>query len=191
MLRSLVPGGTFLLNTPHSREEIWAKLPTPVQQSLLASKAKFYVIDATKVAHDSGMGGRINTVMQVCFFALSGVLPKDEAVEAIKKSIKKTYGKKGEEVVQKNLQAVDNTLAHLHEVIVDNCKLNGAGPLLPAITPNAPAFVRNILGQIAAGDGDDLPVSAFPVDGTFPTATAQFEKRNRPSARRYMKPARC
>ena len=178
MLRSLVPGGTFLLNTPHSREEIWAKLPTPVQQSLLASKAKFYVIDATKVAHDSGMGGRINTVMQVCFFALSGVLPKDEAVEAIKKSIKKTYGKKGEEVVQKNLQAVDNTLAHLHEVIVDNCKVNGAGPLLPAITPNAPAFVRNILGQIAAGDGDDLPVSAFPVDGTFPTATAQFEKRN-------------
>jgi pyruvate-ferredoxin/flavodoxin oxidoreductase len=178
MLRSLVPGGTFLLNTPFSTEEIWSKLPTPVQQSLLAAKAKFYVIDATKVAQDSGMGGRINTVMQVCFFALSGVLPKDEAIEAIKKSIKKTYGKKGEEVVQKNLKAVDNTLAHLHEVNVASRKLNGAGPLLPAITPNAPAFVRNILGQIAAGDGDELPVSAFPNDGTFPTATAQFEKRN-------------
>jgi len=178
MVRSLVPGGTFLLNTPHSKDEIWAKLPTPVQESLLAKKAKFFVIDATKVAHDSGMGGRINTVMQVCFFALSGVLPKDEAIEAIKKSIKKTYGKKGEEVVQKNLKAVDNTLAHLHEVIVASHKLNGAGPLLPAIAPNAPAFVRNILGQIAAGNGDDLPVSAFPLDGTFPTATAQYEKRN-------------
>jgi pyruvate-ferredoxin/flavodoxin oxidoreductase len=178
MLRSLVPGGTFLLNTPYSREEIWSRLPTPVQQRLLAAKAKFYVIDATKVAHDSGMGGRINTVMQVCFFALSGVLPKDAAIEAIKKSIKKTYGNKGDEVVQKNLQAVDNTLAHLHEVIVANHQQNGAGPLLPPITPNAPDFVRHVLGAIAGGDGDDLPVSAFPNDGTFPTATAQYEKRN-------------
>ena len=178
MLRSLVPGGTFLLNTPFSQEEIWAKLPTPVQQSLLAKKARFFVIDATKVARDSGMGGRINTIMQVCFFALSGVLPKDEAIEAIKYSIKKTYGKKGEEIVQMNLKAVDNTLAHLHEVVVADHKLNGAGPLLPPITPNAPDFVRNVLGPIAAGDGDDLPVSAFPNDGTFPTATAQFEKRN-------------
>jgi pyruvate-ferredoxin/flavodoxin oxidoreductase len=178
MLRSLVPGGTFLLNTPFSKDEIWSKLPTPVQQSLLASKAKFFVIDATKVAHDSGMGGRINTVMQVCFFALSGVLPKDEAIEAIKKSIKKTYGKKGEEVVQKNLKAVDNTLAHLHEVVFAGQKQNGTGPLLPAISLKAPAFVRNVLGAIAAGDGDDLPVSALPNDGTFPTGTAQFEKRN-------------
>jgi pyruvate-ferredoxin/flavodoxin oxidoreductase len=178
MLRSLVPGGTFLLNTPFSKDEVWSKLPTPVQKSLLAAKAKFYVIDATKVAHESGMGGRINTVMQVCFFALSGVLPKDEAIAAIKKSIKKTYGKKGEEVVQKNLQAVDNTLAHLHEVAVSNQKLNGTGPLLPAILPCAPAFVRNVLGTIAAGDGDDVPVSALPNDGTFPTGTAQYEKRN-------------
>jgi len=178
MVRSLVPGGTFLLNTPFSKDEIWSQLPTPVQQSLLAAKAKFFVIDATKVAHDSGMGGRINTVMQVCFFALSGVLPKDEAIEAIKKSIKKTYGKKGEEVVQKNLKAVDNTLAHLHEVVISNQKCNGTGPLLPAILPIAPEFVRTVLGQIAAGNGDDLPVSALPVDGTFPTATAQYEKRN-------------
>ncbi|MGA2245199.1 MAG: pyruvate:ferredoxin (flavodoxin) oxidoreductase [Verrucomicrobiota bacterium] len=178
MVRSLVPGGTFLMNTPHSKDEIWSKLPTPVQQSLLAAKARFFVIDATKVAHDSGMGGRINTVMQVCFFALSGVLPKDEAIAAIKKSIKKTYGKKGEEVVQKNLQAVDNTLAHLHEVVVADQQRNGTGPLLPPITPNAPAFVRNVLGTIAAGDGDDVPVSALPIDGTFPTATAQYEKRN-------------
>ena len=178
MLRPLISGGTFLLNTPHSHEEIWATLPTPTQQVLLAKKAKFYVIDATKVARASGMGGRINTIMQVCFFALSGVLPKDEAIDAIKKSIKKTYGKKGDEIVKMNLQAVDNTLAHLHEVLVANHKLNGAGPLLPPISPAAPEFVRNVLGTIASGFGDELPVSAFPNDGSFPTGTAQYEKRN-------------
>ena len=178
MLRSLVSGGTFLLNTPFSREEIWARLPTPVQQNLLAKKAKFFVINATRVARDSGMGGRINTIMQVCFFALSGVLPKDEAIAAIKNSIKKTYGKKGEEVVQMNLKAVDNTLANLHEVSVVDHQVNGTGPLLPSITPDAPAFVRRVLGRIASGDGDELPVSAFPVNGSFPTATAKFEKRN-------------
>jgi pyruvate-ferredoxin/flavodoxin oxidoreductase len=178
MLRSLVPGGTFLLNTPRSKDEVWASLPTPVQEALLARKAKFFVINATKVARDSGMGGRINTIMQVCFFALSGVLPKDEAITAIKNSIKKTYGKKGDEIVKMNLQAVDNTLAHLHEVMVTDNKVNGVGPLLPSITPNAPAFVRNVLGKIAAGDGDELPVSAFPNNGSFPTSTAQFEKRN-------------
>jgi pyruvate-ferredoxin/flavodoxin oxidoreductase len=149
-----------------------------VQESLLAKRAKFFVIDATKVAHDSGMGGRINTVMQVCFFALSGVLPKDEAIEAIKNSIRKTYGKKGEEVVKMNLQAVDNTLAHLHEVPAAGFKRNGTGPLLPPISPAAPEFVRRVLGKIAAGDGDELPVSAFPNDGTFPTGTTQYEKRN-------------
>jgi pyruvate-ferredoxin/flavodoxin oxidoreductase len=178
MLRPLVSGGTFLLNTPHSHEEIWATLPTPTQQVLLVKKAKFYVIDATKVARASGMGGRINTIMQVCFFALSGVLPKDEAIDAIKKSIKKTYGKKGDEIVKMNLQAVDNTLAHLHEVLVASHKLNGAGPLLPPISPAAPEFVRNVLGTIASGFGDELPVSAFPNDGSFPTGTAQYEKRN-------------
>ncbi len=178
MLRSLITGGTFLLNTPFSPEEIWSKLPTPVQKSLRNKKAKFFVIDATRVARDSGMGGRINTIMQVCFFALSGVLPKDEAIDAIKNSIKKTYGKKGEEVVQMNLKAVDNTLAHLHEVRLANHRLNGAGELIPAISNDAPEFVRNVLGKIAAGNGDELPVSAFPTDGTFPTGTAQYEKRN-------------
>ncbi len=178
MLRTLTTGGTFLLNTPYSAEEIWGKLPTPVQKSLRHKKAKFFVIDATRVARDSGMGGRINTIMQVCFFALSGVLPKDEAIEAIKHSIKKTYGKKGEEVVQMNLKAVDNTLTHLHEVAVGDHRLNGTGEFIPAISDNAPEFVRNVLGKIAAGEGDDLPVSAFPNDGTFPTGTAQYEKRN-------------
>jgi pyruvate-ferredoxin/flavodoxin oxidoreductase len=177
MVKPLISGGTFLLNTPYSKDEIWAKLPTPLQESLIAKKAKFFVIDATKVARDSGMGGRINTIMQVCFFALSGVLPRDKAIESIKYSIKKTYGKKGEEVVAMNLKAVDNTLEHLHEVPVTS-NVNGSGGLLPPMTSNAPQFVRDVLGRLAAGEGDELPVSAFPVDGTFPTATAQYEKRN-------------
>jgi pyruvate-ferredoxin/flavodoxin oxidoreductase len=177
MVRNLVPGGTFLLNTPFSKEEIWARLPTPVQQALLNRQAHLYVIDATRVARDSGMGGRINTIMQVCFFALSGVLPKSEAIEAIKDSIRKTYGKKGDEIVQMNLKAVDNTLAHLYEVPL-NGQVNGTGGFLPAVTPNAPAYVRDVLGKLAAGLGDELPVSAFSSDGTFPTATAQYEKRN-------------
>ncbi|MBC8097754.1 MAG: 2-oxoacid:acceptor oxidoreductase family protein, partial [Akkermansiaceae bacterium] len=177
MLKALVPGGTFLLNTPFDQNEIWARIPTPVQEALIAKKVKFYVIDATKVARDSGMGGRINTIMQVCFFALSGVLPREKAIDAIKYSIKKTYGKKGEEVVAMNLKAVDNTLEHLHEVTLPN-KTNGTGPLLPPITANAPRWVKDVLGRLTAGEGDDLPVSAFPVDGTFPTGTAQYEKRN-------------
>jgi pyruvate-ferredoxin/flavodoxin oxidoreductase len=190
MLKSLVKGGTFLLNTPYSKDEIWPRLPTPVQEQLLERKVRFFVIDATKVARESGMGGRINTIMQVCFFALSGVLPKDEAIESIKQSIKKSYGKKGEEIVRMNLQAVDNTLAHLHEVTlaIQNgaangeatavVKSNGTGDFLPAVTRNAPPFVQDVLGKLAAGLGDELPVSAFPCDGTFPTATAQYEKRN-------------
>jgi pyruvate-ferredoxin/flavodoxin oxidoreductase len=177
MLRSLVQGGTFLLNTPYSPQEIWSHLPSPVQEELLAKQAKFFVIDATGVARASGMGGRINTIMQVCFFALSGVLPKEEAIAAIKKSIQKTYGKKGEEVVQMNLKAVDNTLAQLFEVPLTQAR-NGTGPFLPPLALNAPAFVREVLGPLTAGLGDELPVSAFPNDGTFPTATAQYEKRN-------------
>jgi pyruvate-ferredoxin/flavodoxin oxidoreductase len=177
MLRNLVPGGTFLLNSPFSREEIWQRLPTPVQRALLDRRARFFVIDATNVARASGMGGRINTIMQVCFFALSGVLPKDEAIEAIKESIKKTYGRKGDQIVQMNLKAVDNTLANLFEVPLTG-PVNGTGDFLPPVTADAPPFVRNVLGELAAGRGDELPVSAFPRDGTFPTATAQFEKRN-------------
>ncbi|MEY2466855.1 MAG: pyruvate-ferredoxin/flavodoxin oxidoreductase, partial [Verrucomicrobiota bacterium] len=177
MLKSLVSGGTFLLNTPHSKDAIWAQLPTPVQQELLAKKINFFVIDATKVARDSGMGGRINTIMQVCFFALSGVLAPEKAIEAIKASIKKSYSNKGEEVVAMNLKAVDNSLAHLHRVVLP-AHTNGTGPLLPAMTPNAPRFVKEILGRITAGEGDDLQVSAFPIDGTYPTATSQYEKRN-------------
>jgi pyruvate-ferredoxin/flavodoxin oxidoreductase len=145
---------------------------------LLSKRAHFFVIDANKVARESGMGGRINTIMQVCFFALSGVLPKDEAIASIKESIQKTYKKKGEAIVAMNLKAVDNTLEHLHEVPLSNCERNGTGPLLPAMTADAPRFVQDVLGKLAAGRGDELPVSAFPKDGTFPTGTAEFEKRN-------------
>lgn len=177
MVSCLVPGGTLLLNTPYPKEDIWKTLPTPVQQALVSKRGRLFVIDATKVARDSGMGGRINTIMQVCFFALSGVLPRQEAIDAIKYSIKKTYGKKGDEIVQMNLKAVDNTLDHLHEVPF-TAQVNGTGGFLPPVTPSAPSFVKNVLGKIVAGFGDELPVSAFPCDGTFPTATAQYEKRN-------------
>ncbi len=176
LVKNLAPGGTFLLNTPHAADRAWCKLPTSMQQALLAKAAQLFVIDATKVAQNSGMGGRINTIMQVCFFALSGALPRSEAIKAIKEAIKKTYDKKGQEIVAMNLRAVDETLSHLFQVLPS--KENGTGPLLPPVTPNAPRFVREVLGRITVGDGDRLPVSAFPVDGTFPTATSQHEKRN-------------
>ena len=148
-----------------------------MQQQIIEKGLKVYVIDAVKVARESGMGGRINTVMQVCFFAISGVLPKDEAINAIKASIKKTYGKKGDEIVQMNLKAVDNTLANLHPVTVPN-QVDSQAEFLAPVPAIAPEFVRNVLGEIIAGRGDLLPVSKMPCDGTFPTGTARWEKRN-------------
>ena len=177
ILKEAIPGGTFLLNTPYGADEIWGKLPRVYQEHIVHKKLKVYVIDAVKVARDSGMGGRINTVMQVCFFAISGVLPRAKAIEAIKDSIKKTYGRKGDEIVQMNLKAVDNTLAHLHEVKVSARVENGI-ELPPPVSKEAPVFVRDVLGEIIAGRGDLLPVSKLPCDGTFPTATARWEKRN-------------
>ncbi len=177
MLRNVMPGGTFLLNAPWGAEEVWPNIPVEVQKQIIEKKLKLFVIDAYKVAADSGMGMRINTIMQVCFFAISGVLPREQAIEEIKKSIKKTYGKKGDEVVQQNLKAVDMTLAHLHEVKVPATADSKLKRLAP-VTENAPEFVKNVLGLIVQGRGDELPVSAMPVDGTFPTATTQYEKRN-------------
>jgi pyruvate-ferredoxin/flavodoxin oxidoreductase len=177
ILKDAVPGGVFLLNTPHIAAEVWSKLPRVYQEHIVGKKLKFYVIDAVKVARDSGMGGRINTVMQVCFFAISGVLPKTEAIDAIKDSIKKTYGKKGDEIVQMNLRAVDNTLAHLHQVAVP-ARVDSRVEMPPPVSPAAPAFVREVLGEIIANRGDALPVSKLPCDGTFPLATARWEKRN-------------
>jgi len=182
VVEHLAPGGTFLLNTSCDPGEVWDRLPEITQRRLIEKQAKFYVIDAHKVARDCGMGARINTVMQVCFFSVSGVLPHDEAIEAIKNSIRKTYGKKGEEIVQMNLRAVDQTRAHLHEVGLptefrSRPRERAVEVQLP-VPARAPEFVRRILGPIIAGRGDELPVSALPVDGTYPTATAQWEKRN-------------
>ncbi len=177
VLKYAQPGATFLMNTAHSPEEVFATLPETMQRQLIEKQLKFYVINAFKVARESGMGGRINTIMQVCFFALSGVLPRDEAIAHIKDSIKKSYGKKGEEIVQMNIKAVDAALAFLCEVKVPATVAPGlaARPTVPA---QSPAFVKNVLAKMMTGDGDDLPVSALPVDGTYPTATSRWEKRN-------------
>ena len=176
MLSALVEGGVFLLSSPFGPDEVWSHLPREVQSQLIAKKAKFYVIDAHQVARDTGMGSRMNTIMQVCFFAISKVLPRDEAIEAIRESIRHTYGRKGEDVVQKNMKAVDETLAHLHEVTVPQSATSTT--VIPTAFPGAPKFEHDILGAIYAGKGDELPVSAFSCDGTFPTGTAKWEKRN-------------
>lgn len=177
VLKSAAEGGVFLLNCQYGADEVWDKLPRRVQEQIIAKRLKFYAIDGYKVAQDTGMGGRVNTIMQTCFFAISGVLPREEAIAKIKQAIKKTYGRKGEEIVKKNYHAVDQTLAHLHEIKVP-ARAAGTVEMPPPVSPQAPVFVRNVLGEIMAGRGDDLPVSAFPADGTYPSATSQWEKRN-------------
>ncbi len=177
VLEAAVPGAVFLLNSPYPAEEVWGKLPKTLQAEMLRKKIEFYVIDGYKVACDTGMGSRINTIMQTCFFAISGVLPREEAIAQIKKAIKKTYGKRGEAVVEKNFAAVDHALAHLEKVELPK-EASSEFDLIPAISGKAPRFVREVLGEIAAGRGDTLPVSAIPAGGAFPTGTAQWEKRN-------------
>ena len=170
-------GATFLLNSPFGPDEVWDELPRPLQQKIIDYKLRFFVIDAFKVAKENGMGGRINTVMQTCFFALSGALPREESIAAIKHAIEKTYGKRGEAVVQRNFAAVDQSLAHLFEVKVP-ATADSDFDRLPAVSSKAPAFVQNVLGAMIRGQGDLLPVSALPVDGTYPTGTSKWEKRN-------------
>ena len=177
VLKHAEPGAVFLLNSPYPADEVWDKLPRKIQGQIIEKKLQFYVIDGYAVAKDAGMGQRINTIMQTCFFAISGVLPREEAIENIKKAIKKTYGRRGEAVVQKNFAAVDAALGHLHRVNYP-AAVSSTIELPPIISNRAPEFVQNVLGQILAGNGDDLPVSALTKDGTFPTATAQWEKRN-------------
>ncbi len=177
VLEAAMPGAVFLLNSPYSAAEVWDKLPKTTQQEMLAKKIEFYVIDGYKVAREAGMGTRINTIMQTCFFAISGVLPREDAIAQIKKAIYKTYGKRGEAVVQKNYAAVDHALAHLEKVELPTA-VSSDFDLIPSISSSAPEFVRGVLGQIAAGHGDLLPVSAIPAGGAFPTGTAQYEKRN-------------
>ncbi len=177
VLKYAKEGAVFLLNSIHKAEEVWDQLPAEVQAVIIEKKLRFYVIDAYEVAHQTGMGGRINTIMQTCFFAISGVLPRDEAIEQIKYSIKKTYGKRGEAVVQRNFDAVDSTLANLHEVKVP-ATVTSAIRRPKAVADEAPDFVKDVLGMMIAYNGDDVPVSAMPIDGTFPTGTTKWEKRN-------------
>ncbi|MBD2445747.1 pyruvate:ferredoxin (flavodoxin) oxidoreductase [Nostoc sp. FACHB-152] len=178
MLDHIVPNGIFLLNTAYTSEQIWEHLPKTVQCQIIDKQVKFYVINAYKVARESGLGGHINTVMQVCFFALSGVLPKEEAIAKIKQSIVKTYSNKGDEIVQMNLFAVDHTLANLYEVATSDRTINSDIEQLLPVPENAPQFVQQVLGKMISGCGDELPVSALPVDGTYPTGTSKWEKRN-------------
>ena len=177
ILKDAAEGAVFLLDSPFGPDEVWDELPQSVQQTIIDRKIQFYVIDATSVAREAGMGKRINTVMQACFFALSGVLPRDEAIEQIKKAIEKTYHSKGQAVVDKNFAAVDAALDHLHQVKVP-AKATSERLLDDVVPASAPRFVREVTAQMMRGHGDELPVSALPVDGTYPSATTMFEKGN-------------
>ncbi len=177
VLKYAMPGGVFLLNSIYPADQVWNYLPCEVQESIITKKLRFYVIDAYEVAKQTGMGGRINTIMQTCFFAISGVLPREQAIDEIKKSIKKTYGKRGQAVIDQNYEAVNQTLANMYEVSVPSA-VSGSITRRPAVPANAPAFVKDVLGKMISGDGDSLPVSAMPVDGTYPSATTRWEKRN-------------
>jgi pyruvate-ferredoxin/flavodoxin oxidoreductase len=177
MLKYAKTGGTFLLNSLYGPDEVWDHLPVEVEKDIIEKKLKFYVINGYEVAEKTGMGGRMNTIMQTAFFAISGILPREAAIAEIKHAIEKTYGKRGEAVVRKNFEAVDSTLVNLYEVKVPaeaNSKMTRRLP----VPKEAPDFVRNVLGEIIDAKGDEIPVSAFPIDGTFPTGTTQWEKRN-------------
>ncbi len=177
VLSYAAPGATLLLNAPHDPEALWDRLSQEVQEQILQRKLRVWTINAERVARDAGMGGRINTIMQTCFFAVSGVLPREQAIAAIREAIRKTYGKKGEEVVRRNLDAVDRTIDHLRQVPVP-ARVTATYRMPPTVSPAAPDFVRRVTALMLAGQGDLLPVSAFPVDGTWPTGTARWEKYN-------------
>ncbi|HEV8377106.1 MAG TPA: pyruvate:ferredoxin (flavodoxin) oxidoreductase [Candidatus Polarisedimenticolia bacterium] len=177
VLERAAPGSVFLLNAPGSAEEVWGRLPREVQEQILEKRIRLFAIDAYAVARETGMGGRINTIMQTCFFAISGVLPREEALAQIKRAIEKSYAKRGPEIVRRNFEAVDNTLAHLHEIPVP-ALADASRRRPPLVAGEAPDFVRKVTAVLMAGKGDLLPVSAFPVDGTWPVGTAKWEKRN-------------
>jgi pyruvate-ferredoxin/flavodoxin oxidoreductase len=177
MLEKAANGAVFLLNSAYGPDEVWDHLPRPTQKTIIDKNVRLYVIDAYKVAKDTGMGVRINTIMQTCFFAISGVLPRDEAIEKIKESIKATYGRRGDAVVQQNFAAVDHTLSHLFQVDYPK-QVTSTMDMPPVVPAEAPEFVQNVTAEIMANRGEELPVSAFPIDGTWPTGTTQWEKRN-------------
>ena len=177
MLHNAADNAVFLLNSPVAADKVWDELPRPVQQQIIDKNIDFYVIDASTVARETGMGRRINTIMQTCFFALSGVLPRDEAIEKIKAAIEKTYMRKGADIVQLNFKAVDASLDHMHKVTVPN-KVSSAKEMAAAVSDLAPDFVKQVTAPMLIGRGDDLPVSSIPDDGTYPSGTARWEKRN-------------
>jgi len=179
VLKYAAPGAVFLLNSTFSHDKIWDELPYEVQQAIAEKRLRLFVIDASNVARATGMGGRVNTIMQTAFFAISGVLPPEQAIDEIKRSIKQTYGKRGEAVVEQNFRAVDETLVNLHEIDV-SAKTSNASALRrrPPVPEQAPDFVKDVLGRMIAGEGDLLPVSQLPCDGTYPSGTAKWEKRN-------------
>jgi pyruvate-ferredoxin/flavodoxin oxidoreductase len=177
MLKKARPGATFLLNAPFSTDKVWENIPHKVQEQIIEKDLKFYAIDAYKVARENGMGTRINTVMQTCFFAISDILPKEKAILLIKDAIKKAYGNKGEKILQGNYAAVDNSVENLYEINVPK-KADSTIKMRPPVPEEAPEYVQKVIAEIIAGNGDALPVSAFEADGTFPTATTQWEKRN-------------
>ncbi len=177
MLKYAKQGATFLLNSIYSPEEVWEHLPQEVQKDIIEKELKFYVVDAYEVAKQTDMGNRINTIMQTCFFAISEILPREEAIDQIKKFIKKTYGKRGEAVIQANYKAVDASVAHLHEVKVPG-KVSSTFSRRDPVPAIAPQFVKEVLGAMIGKEGDALPVSMLPNDGTYPTGTTQWEKRN-------------
>ncbi|MFL6275917.1 MAG: pyruvate:ferredoxin (flavodoxin) oxidoreductase [Blastocatellia bacterium] len=170
-------GATFLLNAPYKADEVWDHLPRSVQQTIIDKRLKLHIIDAVAVAKATGMGVRINTIMQTCFFAISGVLPRAEAIAKIKESIKKTYGRRGEAVVKQNYRAVEEALSHLHEVQIPE-RATSEFDIAAVVPESAPRFVKDVTAPIIAGRGDQLPVSAFPLDGTYPVGTAAWERRN-------------
>ena len=177
VLKYAEKGATFLLNVPYDANDVWDRLPDNIQEEIIHKQLKFYVVNASSVARETGMGSRINTILQTCFFAISNVLPREEAIQKIKEAIYKSYSKKGEAAVQKNYVAVDQAVAHLHEINYSGFAIGRLKPE-PLISGDASAFVKDVIGQILAGEGDSLPVSAFPVDGTYPSGTTQYEKRN-------------
>lgn len=177
VLAKIDKGGTFLLNSHYGSAEVWHRLPREVQEQIISKNLEFYVIDAYKVARESGLGGRINTIMQTCFFAISKILPKTQAINAIKGSIEETYGKKGKEVLEMNFNAVDQALTHLYEVEIPSLVTSTIERDL-AVSEEAPEFVQHVTSQMIARCGDEIPVSALPQDGTYPVGTSKWEKRN-------------
>ncbi|HUA43993.1 MAG TPA: pyruvate:ferredoxin (flavodoxin) oxidoreductase [Solirubrobacteraceae bacterium] len=177
VLQRAAQGATLLLNCPHPPDRVWDLLSRRVQEGILAKQIKLYAIDAGRIAREAGLAGRTNTVLQTCFFAISGVLERERAIEAIKDSIRKTYGKRGEEVVSRNIEAVDRSLAALHQVEVAD-RISSQLEPRELVSPDAPGFVRTVTAAMMAGHGDELPVSALPVDGTYPSGTTKYEKRN-------------